>query len=589
MVIRHNLEAFNSSRHLNITTGKISKSTEKLSSGYKINRAADDAAGLAISEKMRRQIKGLTQASRNAVDGISMVQTAEGGLNEVHDMLHRMNLLSVQSSNATLSSDDRDYLNEEFQALKKEINRVANTTTFNEVQLFPPDGSAMYSSSYDINISSDGTTSVKMKTDAYTVGEVNASPNAKATSEYLAKLIPDTIKDLLNAYPSLKGAEDLSIKLDMAYIDGGNNTLAYAAYSYYTPSYDPVKSSFLVKVDTSDFTDSNALVGGERNDLLKATLAHELTHTIMQYNLTKSMATDFPDWFIEGTAQVSGGGFSTGWLSELASITDGLTSGDSSKDGDIQNYLKKYNTDTRPYGHGYLATAYAGYIAGGRDLNNITAGIDKILGYVKAGDSFEDAMKKATGKTVAEIKSAINGGSADAAAFARELSIATGRGAGSSVYGLANGSQILGGLPADGSSIADIKAANTINLHVGAEKDQMLSVSLFSIGTKSLGLDTSNISTIDASEESIGSVKNALCIVSTIRSYYGATQNRLEHTIKNLDNVVENTTAAESAIRDTDMSKEMVEYSNSNIIQQAGVSILANANQNKQSVLQLLG
>jgi flagellin len=139
MVVQHNLTAMNSNRMLGLTTSSQAKSTEKLSSGYRVNRAADDAAGLAISEKMRRQIKGLTQATRNAQDGISCVQTAEGALTEVHDMLQRMNTLAVQASNDTMTSDDRAYLNQEVRALVSEIDRVASTTTFNEQNLL--DGS----------------------------------------------------------------------------------------------------------------------------------------------------------------------------------------------------------------------------------------------------------------------------------------------------------------------------------------------------------------------------------------------------------------------------------------------------------------
>jgi len=135
MVVQHNLTAMNSNRMLGVTTSSQAKSTEKLSSGYKINRAADDAAGLAISEKMRRQVRGLTQASANAQDGISCVQTAEGALGEVHDMLQRMNELAVKASNDTQTSTDRSYINQEVQALYSEINRVASTTTFNEQNL----------------------------------------------------------------------------------------------------------------------------------------------------------------------------------------------------------------------------------------------------------------------------------------------------------------------------------------------------------------------------------------------------------------------------------------------------------------------
>ena len=142
MVVQHNMRAMNSNRMLNVNTKTQASSTEKLSSGYKINRAADDAAGLSISEKMRRQVRGLTQASANAQDGISMVQTAEGALNEVHDMLQRMNELAVKAENGTLQSVDRGYIDSEIQQLKSEINRVATTTTFNEMNLLNGDLSA---------------------------------------------------------------------------------------------------------------------------------------------------------------------------------------------------------------------------------------------------------------------------------------------------------------------------------------------------------------------------------------------------------------------------------------------------------------
>jgi flagellin len=139
MVVQHNLTAMNSNRMLGLTQSTLTKSTEKLSSGYKVNRAADDAAGLAISEKMRRQIRGLTQASANAQDGISTVQTAEGALNEVHDMLQRMNELATKAANDTNTTEDQDYINMEVQALVSEIDRVASTTTFNQQSLL--DGS----------------------------------------------------------------------------------------------------------------------------------------------------------------------------------------------------------------------------------------------------------------------------------------------------------------------------------------------------------------------------------------------------------------------------------------------------------------
>ena len=160
MVVQHNLRAMNSNRMLGVTSGQQSKSTEKLSSGYKINRAADDAAGLAISEKMRKQVRGLTKAVANAQDGISCVQTAEGALAEVHDMLQRMNELAMQSANGTNSSTDRSYLQSEVKALKSEINRIANTVTFNDQKLLQGD----FSDGKDLQVgfTSDDTISIKI-------------------------------------------------------------------------------------------------------------------------------------------------------------------------------------------------------------------------------------------------------------------------------------------------------------------------------------------------------------------------------------------------------------------------------------------
>ena len=194
MVVQHNLTAMNSNRMLNITTSSQAKSTEKLSSGYKINRAADDAAGLAISEKMRRQIRGLTQASSNAQDGISAVQTAEGALPEVHDMLQRMNELAVKSANGTNTTADRTYIQSEVEALQTEISRVATTTTFNEKSLL--DGSF----NYDLQVGAENDTqqviNIDIKgMDATTIGVGKGTVNVSTVEA--AKAAIDSIKTAL--------------------------------------------------------------------------------------------------------------------------------------------------------------------------------------------------------------------------------------------------------------------------------------------------------------------------------------------------------------------------------------------------------
>lgn len=589
MVVSHNLSAINTERQFGIVGGSKKKSTEKLASGFRINRAADDAAGLAVSEKMRRQIRGLSQASKNATDGISMVQTADGGLNEVHEMLQRMNELSVKAANGTLSDEDRQYVDSEIQQLKKEINRVAGSTTFNEIQLFPPDGSSMLHAEYKLRFE-NGMYIVSDEDTTYNFVKNNVTGNAvNLADKVVNEMLPGIMTSLMGKYRSLSQAPDMDLAINFSYIDGGNGTLA-VAMSAHDGAYNPVPEGFSVKIDTADFTDSNALPGGDRYELLRSTLAHELTHTLMRYNLSKSMATEMPKWFTEGSAQVSGGPFNGGWLYELQAIGNTISdTNDTSKDAEIESYLKSYSVDNRVYGHGYLATAYAGYLAAGKDINGIADGLDKIFEKIKGGMSFNDAMQAVTGKTPDQIKNLVNSGDADVVDFSRKLVKTTGNGAGSSVFGLANGDgSPFSGLPADGSTPTNITGATSVFLQVGSEAGQSIEVELFSIGTKSLGLEDTCVDTMQGANDSIDSVKNAIQIISSIRSYYGSIQNRLEHTIKNLDNVVENTTAAESAIRDTDMAKEMVQLSNLNILEQAGVSMMAQANQSNQTVLSLL-
>jgi flagellin len=190
MVVQHNLRAINSNRMLGVTSSQQSKSTEKLSSGYKINRAADDAAGLAISEKMRKQVRGLTKAVSNAQDGISCVQTAEGALAEVHDMLQRMNELAMQSANGTNSSTDRSYLNDEVQALKSEIDRVANSVTFNDQNLL--DGSFAGTDAKVLQVGFKGTDDqIKISIDKMNLSGLTLSDLSIASAADAAAAIKD--------------------------------------------------------------------------------------------------------------------------------------------------------------------------------------------------------------------------------------------------------------------------------------------------------------------------------------------------------------------------------------------------------------
>jgi flagellin len=253
MVVQHNVTAMNANRQLSITTGIQAKSSEKLSSGYKINRAADDAAGLAISEKMRRQVRGLTQASANAQDGISMAQTAEGALNEVHDMLQRMNELANKAATETLTDVDRGYIDQEVQALKAEIDRTANDTKFNEKDLL---SSAATNYKIQVGADKDQVLTVKMKemtASKLHVGSVDVTSAANAQSAIesvksgistLSSMRADlgavqnrlehTVKNLDNVVENTQAAESQIRDTDMAkemVKYSNNNILAQAGQS----------------------------------------------------------------------------------------------------------------------------------------------------------------------------------------------------------------------------------------------------------------------------------------------------------------------------------------------------------------------
>ena len=383
MIVQHNITAMNANRMLGLTTGSLAKSTEKLSSGYRINRAADDAAGLSISEKMRKQIRGLDRASTNAEDGISAVQTAEGALTEVHSMLQRMNELAVQASNGTMSADDRQAVQDEIDKLVDEVDRVAETTKFNETYLLKGD------------------------------------PESKTTT-YEAKYknpLKNTVSQIAN--------KD-------TYATGDSNTLTVADIDKY------------VEVD-----ETGKLKYKEGKVLYK----------------------------VAGTP-----GTAVGKQDQANRIAE----------ADLDQYFKSET-------NGVYLDAAMKTVASDEDIKNAfdsTTGEYKTKLYQKKGP---------TDTTASEI------------------------------------------------------GADYIDKYVNV--------------------------TATAAIDIIG---KAISEVSSQRSALGATQNRLEHTIANLDNVVENTTSAESRIRDTDMAEEMVAYSKNSILQQAGQSMLAQANQANQGVLSLL-
>ena len=395
MVVQHNLTAMNANRQLGITTGAQAKSSEKLSSGYRINRAGDDAAGLKISEKMRSQIRGLDKASDNAQDGVSLIQTAEGALNEAHSILQRMNELAVQGANDTNQSIDRDAINQELDALTTELDRISETTQFNKQNLL------------------DGSFADKKL-------QVGANTNQKIAVSI----------DNMNAA-----------------------SLGLASISYTTKE--------------------------------TGTAPTKLTYQGMTYNYvgTKTMSKNVDD----AVKQFQGS------IAAKVVVTD---------------FAQQYDSKT---GSVYFNTV---------DMN---------------------------GKTIRTSTAA------NAAAYAASFN----------------------------------KAAVSLDVRNNF-KDYVTTSATAATTDKDIQVGRPSVADYETANATLSAVQNAINKVSTQRSALGALQNRLEHTIANLDNVSENTQSAESRIRDTDMADEMVEYSKNNILAQAGQSMLAQANQSTQGVLSLL-
>ena len=477
MVVQHNLTAMNSNRMLGLTQSSQAKSTEKLSSGYKINRAADDAAGLSISEKMRKQIRGLTQASANAEDGISTVQTAEGALNEVQDMLQRMNELAVKASNGTNSENDRTYIQNEIDQLTTEIDRVAETTKFNETYLLKGDKDAVkgYSYSYGTDTKA-GATFATGKNSTVTGSNTGAKITVSAAT-------PADDKAAALQNDLLKALQKSGAKVTIA--AGADGTSA-ANVAITVEGYDVASDG---KVSKDGVDTGIKLTASAGNDNSTGTVALSDTLTLDSKAVTAAAKGAHAAFYDKDGNKIS------------------------------ENALSNYFTSTTT-----------------RNNINTTKLKDKTL---------YDAFGNTVTPAAANIQSAQD-------------------------------------------QVGSLK----LSLHVGADatSNNKIELNLDAMSAKGLGVNGLRVdgATSTNADNAIETIKEAIQKVSTQRSALGAVQNRLEHTINNLDNVVENTTSAESAIRDTDMATEMVKYSNNNILSRAGEAMLAQANQSNQGVLSLL-
>ena len=539
MVVQHNMQAMNANRMLNVTTGQQAKSTEKLSSGYRINRAADDAAGLTISEKMRKQIKGLDRASTNAEDGVSSVQTAEGALTEVHSMLQRMNELATQAANGTNSESDRSAIQDEISQLTTEIDRVSETTKFNETYLLQGDENG-------------GTTQNTIKAhDAGLAGKLTGAGTGTATFK------ADTLAN------------------------GSKVTIAGKEYT----------------IDTAAAT--NPSIAGLTNDEAQA-FGKEVGATAATKAKTE---IDLTNWGKTGdTIKVAGTEYTAAANADIGAVVTAInakftadnTAFTARADGnklvieanDAGQKTAIAITDAKANGATVTATATNGADAA-RGTYTAYADADALKADLAAGNDIY--LGNLDTKVDTSLSDKIN--VADAyKLMAKELETA-------SNIGADNDKKATVANNGDGTFTitegkAEVSAKLSFSLHVGADADMTnkINVDIESMSAAGLGIKGLNVkdTTGMSATYAIDAIADAISKVSEQRSALGAVQNRLEHTISNVDNVVENTTSAESRIRDTDMASEMVNYSKNNILAQAGQSMLAQANQSNQGVLSLL-
>jgi flagellin len=522
MRINNNLMAMNTHRQMGVTQGSQTKSMEKLSSGYRINRAGDDAAGLAISEKMRAQIRGLNQASRNSQDAISMVQTAEGALNETQNILQRMRELAVQSANDTNVDADRTAIQNEVDQLATEITRIANNTEFNTRNLL------------NGGLQTGNVGELTFQIGANTGQEVNLSIGAlDAFSLGIATDVTETTA-ALDA-----GADDLAtVTVDDATIGAG--------------VVDAASITF-----TRNAGVNATAAAGQVGALGADTLAFD----------TNVASAGFNGVQIDITGTGAAAGLSVTWDSanDTIDIVASTTTGDNI-DTAIEAAIQGLGTVTKNDGSTIDFSAMS--VTGAGTLGAVGSPVGDVQDITfTLGSGAAENVTVTDGTTAQVIDIADN--------TATSLAITSGTYSGVSVT-LATGST-LADLDGDQIDITQSVTAAAAAVFTGGE--------LTSDAVAAAGVD---ISTQAAASTSITTINDAITVVSDERAKLGAVQNRLEHTIANLDTSAENLQASESRIRDVDMAKEMMEFTKNNILQQAAQSMLAQANQAPQGVLQLL-
>lgn len=570
MRINHNISALNTYRQLSINNSMAAKSLEKLSSGLRINRAGDDAAGLAISEKMRAQIRGLEQASRNAQDAISLIQTAEGALNEVHSILQRMRELAVQAANGSATDADRAALQDELNQLTSEINRIGNTTEFNTQKLL--NGGIASSLGAKITEATPATITLSGTVAEGTIGAVKITVNDQ-TFDLSGVVLGDsdgtvTSSEVQAFIDALSNVTSGGVKLS----DVVNITYTTTATTVGSTSVDVYNLTFTTKsVGANSYikfsgTDDSALGLIASTDTSKVT---GTPTTMERLGIQASTALGGTDVTIaaDSTFQVKVGSDSA----VTVTLKGGKTYNTNDTDPNVaraamEELIKDLNAALQEAG---LSDKVTAALSADNKVQFISE-TNKDIVLTDGTNSPLKALGFSGSETVGNIQQVVGPG-AMGSGYNTKFQIGANAGQ----------SMVL--------TINDMRAA-ALGITGNAGEAGYTSTNTVTNGTNDIKIEAAlNISNKDDAARAIDKIDAAIAKVSSERGKLGAIQNRLEHTINNLSVSAENLTAAESRIRDVDMAKEMMEFTKLNILQQAATAMLAQANMQPQMVLQLLG
>ena len=652
MRIQHNIMAMNAYRNYTNNVAAMKKNLEKLSSGYKINRAGDDAAGLAISEKMRAQITGLQTAQKNAKDGISLVQTAEGALTEVHDMLNRMVELATQSANGTYdNTTDRYQMQKEVNQLLEEIDRIADSSNFNGINLL--DGTlGLNTDAFSVSAGDAYTAAVGAATPAAALGTVHGGAGASFVNPSFTVDLKDLkISHATNGKATITvagqtltsaslgaagtvGAATVASKIAAAYTGtnashtvtiGGLDFKVTAAGSKLTFTHCTATGATATAITASKADAFNAAIKGATVQVTGAKDDTAYDHAIQDLKLAqaeKSGGLFGADWDLSGVV-ADGNSIVIGSRTFTFKMTAANSTITGSNTVKIDN--RKFTTASQQTAEAIRllsAKSDAKIHISAKDGNTIhvdmagtaaqtanASTVEKFKNLFKVKTTAQDEKLASTKLTIDEgklkegnvisigdkkfvYKGSGSNGFTDAADLATKLNDA----GYTTTVSTVSGKKVLNiqGKQAAGVEAKDVAAPTILGkgltLQIGdtSEEWNQLNVAVQDMHAANLGIGNLKIDTEEAAQAAINKIKTAINTVSDVRGTLGATQNRLDHTINNLSVMTENIQDAESTIRDTDVAEEMMAYTKNNILIQSAQAMLAQANQVPQGVLQLL-